>query len=48
MTPNCGVNHPLSSVALARMRGVKQSGLGRDGAHQGLKFTLTKYVSVGP
>jgi succinate-semialdehyde dehydrogenase/glutarate-semialdehyde dehydrogenase len=48
MTPNYGVNHPLPSVAFAPMGGVKQSSLGRDGAHQGLEeFTLTKYVSVG-
>jgi succinate-semialdehyde dehydrogenase/glutarate-semialdehyde dehydrogenase len=43
-----GINHPLPSVAFAPMGGVKQSGLGREGAHEGLEeFTVTKYVSLG-
>lgn len=43
-----GVNHPLPSVAFAPMGGVKQSGLGREGARQGLEeFLDTRYVSLG-
>ncbi|MHB1534641.1 MAG: NAD-dependent succinate-semialdehyde dehydrogenase, partial [Acidimicrobiales bacterium] len=44
-----GINHPLPSVAFAPMGGVKQSGLGREGAHQGLEeFMVTRYVSMQP
>jgi succinate-semialdehyde dehydrogenase/glutarate-semialdehyde dehydrogenase len=43
-----GCNHPLPSVAFAPMGGVKQSGLGREGAHQGLEeFVETRYLSIG-
>ncbi|MHB1712335.1 MAG: NAD-dependent succinate-semialdehyde dehydrogenase [Acidimicrobiales bacterium] len=43
-----GINHPLPSVAFAPLGGVKQSGIGREGAHQGLEeFTDTRYVSIG-
>lgn len=43
-----GCNHPLPSVAFAPMGGVKQSGLGREGASQGLdEFLQTHYLSIG-
>lgn len=43
-----GLNHPLPSTAFAPLGGVKQSGIGREGAHQGLEeFTVTRYLSVG-
>lgn len=42
-----GLNQALPSVAFAPMGGVKQSGLGREGGHQGLEeFLDTKYVSA--
>jgi len=43
-----GCNHPLPSVAFAPMGGMKQSGLGREGARQGLEeFVETRYLSIG-
>lgn len=43
-----GVNNALPSVAFAPMGGVKQSGLGREGADVGLEeFTDVRYLSVG-
>lgn len=43
-----GINHPLPSSAFAPLGGVKQSGIGREGAHQGLEeFTDIRYVSIG-
>jgi succinate-semialdehyde dehydrogenase/glutarate-semialdehyde dehydrogenase len=43
-----GVNNALPSVAFAPMGGVKQSGLGREGAGIGLEeFTDVRYVSLG-
>lgn len=41
-----GINDPLPSVAFAPMGGVKQSGLGREGAADGLRaFQDTRYIS---
>lgn len=41
-----GINDPLPSVAFAPMGGVKQSGLGREGASIGLEeFTESKYLA---
>jgi succinate-semialdehyde dehydrogenase/glutarate-semialdehyde dehydrogenase len=41
-----GVNDPLPSVVLAPMGGVKQSGLGREGAGLGLEeFQDVRYVA---
>ena len=43
-----GVNQALPSVAFAPMGGVKQSGLGREGADLGLdEFTDLKYLALG-
>lgn len=43
-----GVNQALPSVAFAPMGGVKQSGLGREGAAAGLaEFTDTRYLAIG-
>lgn len=43
-----GVNQGLPSVAFAPMGGVKQSGLGREGAALGLdEFTDVKYLALG-
>jgi succinate-semialdehyde dehydrogenase/glutarate-semialdehyde dehydrogenase len=42
-----GVNTGLISTAEAPFGGVKQSGLGREGAHEGMmEFLETQYVSV--
>lgn len=42
-----GLNNALPSVAYAPMGGVKQSGLGREGSHQGLEeFQEIKYLSI--
>jgi succinate-semialdehyde dehydrogenase/glutarate-semialdehyde dehydrogenase len=42
-----GLNNPLPSVAFAPMGGIKQSGLGREGSHQGLEeFCELKYVAL--
>ena len=42
-----GINDPLPSVAFAPMGGVKQSGLGREGASIGLEeFTELKLICV--
>jgi succinate-semialdehyde dehydrogenase/glutarate-semialdehyde dehydrogenase len=42
-----GLNNALPSVAFAPMGGVKQSGLGREGSHQGLEeFCELKYVAL--
>jgi succinate-semialdehyde dehydrogenase/glutarate-semialdehyde dehydrogenase len=43
-----GVNNALPSVAFAPMGGVKQSGLGREGAESGLEeFEDVRYLSLG-
>jgi succinate-semialdehyde dehydrogenase / glutarate-semialdehyde dehydrogenase len=43
-----GVNNALPSVAFAPMGGVKQSGLGREGADVGLEeFEDVRYLSLG-
>lgn len=43
-----GVNEALPSVAFAPMGGVKQSGLGREGADLGLEeFTDVRYLALG-
>ncbi|MGN6523860.1 MAG: aldehyde dehydrogenase family protein, partial [Actinomycetes bacterium] len=43
-----GVNDALPSVAFAPMGGVKQSGLGREGASLGLEeFTDVRYLALG-
>jgi succinate-semialdehyde dehydrogenase / glutarate-semialdehyde dehydrogenase len=43
-----GVNNPLPSVAFAPMGGVKQSGLGREGAELGLEeFQDVRYLAFG-
>ncbi|WP_255950191.1 NAD-dependent succinate-semialdehyde dehydrogenase [Streptomyces odontomachi] len=43
-----GFNSALPSVAFAPMGGVKQSGLGREGAQVGLEeFTETRYIALG-
>lgn len=43
-----GANNALPSVAFAPMGGVKQSGLGREGAAQGLEeFTDVRYLALG-
>lgn len=43
-----GANHPLPSVVFAPMGGVKESGLGREGAELGLaEFQDIRYVSLG-
>lgn len=42
-----GINEALPSVAFAPMGGVKQSGLGREGSHEGIEeFTETTYASI--
>jgi succinate-semialdehyde dehydrogenase/glutarate-semialdehyde dehydrogenase len=42
-----GVNRGVVSDPAAPFGGVKQSGLGREGAHEGLlEFTETKYIAV--
>ena len=43
-----GVNNALPSVAFAPMGGVKQSGLGREGAAVGLEeFEDVRYLALG-
>src|SRR5262249_53542497 len=43
-----GINRGVVSDPAAPFGGVKQSGLGREGAHHGLlEFTETKYIAVG-
>lgn len=43
-----GVNEGLISCAEGAFGGVKQSGLGREGASQGIdEFTEWKYVAIG-
>jgi len=43
-----GINNPLPTVVFAPMGGVKQSGLGREGADVGLEeFQDTRYLSLG-
>nr|WP_315615075.1 NAD-dependent succinate-semialdehyde dehydrogenase [Alkalihalobacillus sp. MEB130] len=43
-----GINDGLVSLAQAPFGGIKQSGIGREGGHQGLEEYLeTKYVSIG-
>ena len=43
-----GLNRGLVSDPAAPFGGVKQSGLGREGAHEGLmEFLETQYISVG-
>jgi succinate-semialdehyde dehydrogenase/glutarate-semialdehyde dehydrogenase len=43
-----GLNRPIVSDPAAPFGGVKQSGLGREGGHDGLlEFLETKYVAVG-
>jgi succinate-semialdehyde dehydrogenase/glutarate-semialdehyde dehydrogenase len=42
-----GLNRGLVSDPAAPFGGVKQSGLGREGAHEGLmEFTEAQYISV--
>src|SRR5699024_4705912 len=42
-----GVNDPLPTVAQAPFGGVKESGLGREGGHHGIKdFLEEKFISV--
>ena len=42
------INRGLVSDPAAPFGGVKQSGLGREGAHEGmLEFTETKYIAAG-
>lgn len=42
-----GINEALPSVAFAPMGGMKQSGLGREGAREGIEeFTETTYASI--
>lgn len=42
-----GLNNALPSVAFAPMGGVKQSGLGREGSHEGLaEFLDLRYVAI--
>jgi succinate-semialdehyde dehydrogenase/glutarate-semialdehyde dehydrogenase len=42
-----GVNRGVVSDPAAPFGGVKQSGLGREGGHDGLReFTETKYIAV--
>jgi len=42
-----GINRGVVSDPAAPFGGVKQSGLGREGAHEGLlEFTETKYIAV--
>jgi succinate-semialdehyde dehydrogenase/glutarate-semialdehyde dehydrogenase len=42
-----GLNQGMVSNAGAPFGGVKQSGIGREGAHEGLEeFLETKYVAV--
>lgn len=42
-----GVNDPLPSVVFAPMGGVRRSGLGREGGHEGLdEFTEAQYLAV--
>ncbi|WP_422935158.1 NAD-dependent succinate-semialdehyde dehydrogenase [Sinomonas sp. P47F7] len=44
-----GINDPVPSVAFAPMGGVKQSGLGREGASLGIEeFTEPKYIAWRP
>ena len=43
-----GINNPLPSVAFAPMGGTKQSGLGREGASDGLaEFENSRYLAIG-
>ena len=43
-----GVNSGLISTALAPFGGVKQSGIGREGSHQGIEeYLVVKYVCLG-
>jgi succinate-semialdehyde dehydrogenase/glutarate-semialdehyde dehydrogenase len=43
-----GINTGLISVAEVPFGGVKQSGLGREGSHQGIEdYVETKYLSIG-
>ena len=42
-----GINRGVVSDPAAPFGGVKQSGLGREGGHEGLlEFTETKYIAV--
>jgi succinate-semialdehyde dehydrogenase/glutarate-semialdehyde dehydrogenase len=42
-----GLNRPVVSDPAAPFGGTKQSGLGREGGHEGmLEFTESKYVAV--
>ncbi len=42
-----GINRGVVSDPAAPFGGVKQSGLGREGAHDGLlEYTETKYIAV--
>jgi acyl-CoA reductase-like NAD-dependent aldehyde dehydrogenase len=44
----CGVNQDMLSTAEAPVGGVKESGLGREGSHQGIEeFTYVKYIALG-
>jgi len=43
-----GVNTGIISTAVAPFGGVKQSGMGREGSHQGIEdYMDTKYICMG-
>ena len=43
-----GVNTGIISTAVAPFGGVKQSGMGREGSHQGIEeYMDTKYICLG-
>jgi succinate-semialdehyde dehydrogenase/glutarate-semialdehyde dehydrogenase len=43
-----GVNTGVISTAVAPFGGVKQSGMGREGSHQGIEeYMDTKYICLG-
>ena len=43
-----GINDTVPATAQAPFGGMKESGMGREGAHEGLEAYLeTKYISIG-
>lgn len=43
-----GVNEGVISTEVAPFGGVKESGLGKEGGHQGLdEYMVTKYIAMG-